>query len=803
MRLFLPLIILSIIISGIYFKFFIFGRIPYPADLLVVSYSPWFDYYKFPVQNPLISDVFSQFFIWKQLAIESFRNLQIPLWNPYSFAGTPLLATYHSAVLYPLNLLLFLPKYYGWGIYIYSQTLIAAISFYLFASQLMKSKISSMAGAVIFSLGSLMATWLELGTAGHAMAWLPLAFFALIKFAAAGKFRFLFLLIFSLALIILAGNAQVTTYSFIIIFLYAIWQLFNKKLRALKLLFIVTALILATGLSALQLVPSFDLINKSIRATDTYTRESNYGLLDMKDSFKFFIPDYFGNPVTRNYWGNLNYSETSAFLGILSLPLLIYFFFKVRSKQNLYFSALFLLSLLLTFNNPVSFALYNLKIPLLTSSYASRMLFITLFSAAVLCALAINHILQKNNLIFFRKTILWSLSTVSGIILGTLFIYFYIERTLSAAPNKIYLKGYLTGSDLTIQNFQTALRNSVLPFAMLLVFFCILFVVNKIHFKITQAKKYLLFSALLLILVVFDLGRYFLKFNPFISSDLIFPKTPSLQFLTEKKGLFRIGREFGEVLPSNTWTAYKLFSLEGYDPLYLSQYAKFMHFLNGGDIRTGTTGRYAEISGTYQSPYLDISNVKYYITILRDKEGNIPGDLLDFRLKATPYKMVFKDRSSAILENPNAKERAYFAKKFIIAADATVQRLFMEDKTFNPLDTTALSQDLEIKEVTGEGEITIEEYTPNKVRIKTKTSSPQILVLADQYDDGWKAEIDGKKAKVAKANLIFRAIAIPPGEHQAVLKYQPESFYQGLRISLASLGFIALFSLASLITRRF
>jgi len=46
------------------------------------------------------------------------------------------------------------------------------------------------------------------------------------------------------------------------------------------------------------------------------------------DSLKFFIADYFGNDVTRNYWGNLNYPETSGFLGAITLPLLIYALFK-------------------------------------------------------------------------------------------------------------------------------------------------------------------------------------------------------------------------------------------------------------------------------------------------------------------------------------------------------------------------------------------------------------------------------------------------------------------------------------------
>src|SRR5260221_5955718 len=82
------LIIFSIILS---YPLFLFQKIPFPGDLLVGSYFPWFDYYKVPVHNPLISDVFSQFYLWKKITIESYLLGQWPLWNPYSFTGTPLL----------------------------------------------------------------------------------------------------------------------------------------------------------------------------------------------------------------------------------------------------------------------------------------------------------------------------------------------------------------------------------------------------------------------------------------------------------------------------------------------------------------------------------------------------------------------------------------------------------------------------------------------------------------------------------------------------------------------------------------
>src|SRR3989344_9153217 len=366
MNKFFPYLLIILFTTTLYYKFFLFGKIPFPGDLLVSSYSPWFDYYKFPVQNPLISDVFSQFFLWKYLAIDSLKNLQVPLWNPYSFIGTPLLATYHSAVLYPLNILLSLPKYFGWGFYIYSQTLIASLNFYFFLSQITKSKFSRAFGTIIFSLGGLMTTWLELGTAVHAMAWVPLSLFAVNKFSKAPKYRFLLILITSLSMTVLSGNAQITTYSYLIIILYSIFLNWKNKANIKKVFLLFSAILISIPLLFFQLLPSFELLQNSIRQTESYTAQANFGLLSAKDSLKFFMADYFGNPTTGNYWGNLNYSETSPYLGILTLPLLIYCLIKIRKGESLFFFILLGLSLILVFDNPISSIIYHSKFPLLT-----------------------------------------------------------------------------------------------------------------------------------------------------------------------------------------------------------------------------------------------------------------------------------------------------------------------------------------------------------------------------------------------------------------------------------------------------
>lgn len=77
------------------------------------------------------------------------------------------------------------------------------------------------------------------------------------------------------------------------------------------------------------------------------------------------------------------------------------------------------------------------------------------------------------------------------------------------------------------------------------------------------------------------------------------------------------------------------------------------------------------------------------------------------------------------------------------------------------------------------------------------------LILADQFDEGWKAKIDGQDTNVSRANLIFRAVKVPTGKHEVVFTYWPKSFDMGLIISLATIFLMSLVSMISVQMKRF
>src|SRR3990167_9814465 len=160
------------------YPFFFQGKIPAPLDFLVNFYAPWYAYYDAPIKNSALSDVVSQIIPWKVFNAEELKSGRIPIWNLYNLAGTPHLGNWQSGVLYPTTLLfLIFPDYIAWSLHVLLQPLLAGIFMILFLRQLKISSMASVLGAVIFAYGGFMTSWLEWGTLGHAILWLPLALY--------------------------------------------------------------------------------------------------------------------------------------------------------------------------------------------------------------------------------------------------------------------------------------------------------------------------------------------------------------------------------------------------------------------------------------------------------------------------------------------------------------------------------------------------------------------------------------------------------------------------------------------------
>ena len=205
-------------------------------------------------------DVLRMLFPWKEFAVDSLRNWQIPLWNPYNFSGTPFLANFQNGFFYPFNLLfLIFPKLDAWTLYIIAQPMLS--SFYLpFLKEHRLSKISSIFGGLVFSFSSYMVVWMEYGNVGHSIIWLPLALFSIEKIIKRKTITVSLLLVFSLTLSIFAGYIQTTIYLFIFSLIYSGFRLYQEKEFTIKeVISLAPLFIVPILLSSVQLIPTVEL----------------------------------------------------------------------------------------------------------------------------------------------------------------------------------------------------------------------------------------------------------------------------------------------------------------------------------------------------------------------------------------------------------------------------------------------------------------------------------------------------------------------------------------------------------------
>jgi len=398
-----PIFVIFLLVFIFFWKFFLKGLLPIPADIIVGMYFPWLDYkwgylVGVPTKNPLISDIVSQMYIWKGLLFESFTKLNFPLWDRTILAGTPFLASYQPGVFYPLNLFyFFLSQEKSFSFLVISQPLLSLLFTFAYLREIKLSKLASLFGAIAFSFSAFAIVWSQWGTIIHAGLYLPLVLLLIEKYLSKPKPLFLGLISLALAFSVFAGHPQITFYLVLFSFVYAVFRtLTNNNKKPLKTIsFLSLAFVLAALIAAIQLVPTAELSFNSFRGEENYIQQDNFGLMAGRKLLTFIAPDFFGNPTTLNYWGQWNYQETALYLGILPLFFIGLLFFRQKNKLTRFYLFAFLAVMLLVFNSPLSRLIYTLKVPFLSQSYASRGVYLLTFMASVLAALGFDLFLKE------------------------------------------------------------------------------------------------------------------------------------------------------------------------------------------------------------------------------------------------------------------------------------------------------------------------------------------------------------------------------------------------------------------------
>ncbi|MBX7166110.1 MAG: YfhO family protein [Pirellulales bacterium] len=107
-------------------------------------------------------------------------------------------------------------------------------------------------------------------------------------------------------------------------------------------------------------------------------------------------------------------------------------------------------------------------------------------------------------------------------------------------------------------------------------------------------------------------------------------------------------------------------------------------------------------------------------------------------------------------------------------------------EAIDPAETALVDRPVEL-DAAAPGCVAMADEQPGRVRLLTDAPGRQLLVVADSFDAGWQAAIDGQPCPVVRAYGDFLACVVPPGIHQVEFTFRPRSLRQGAIVSAVTL----------------
>ena len=146
------------------------------------------------------------------------------------------------------------------------------------------------------------------------------------------------------------------------------------------------------------------------------------------------------------------------------------------------------------------------------------------------------------------------------------------------------------------------------------------------------------------------------------------------------------------------------------------------------------------------------------------------------------------DWNMAVFEcNPGAT-RVFLASPVEIASDPE-DLAWQRAALFNVAFADTVARLSKMPPVTGSAgtpepqSVRIVEDAATAVTVEAAAPRASILVLRDSYDPSWTAQVDGVPVEIVRANVLYRAVAVPAGRHVIRFAYRPRDLRRGLIIS--------------------
>jgi hypothetical protein len=145
-----------------------------------------------------------------------------------------------------------------------------------------------------------------------------------------------------------------------------------------------------------------------------------------------------------------------------------------------------------------------------------------------------------------------------------------------------------------------------------------------------------------------------------------------------------------------------------------------------------------------------------------------------------------------VYENLDFLPRAHLVHRATVEPDDGKALTLLGDPAFDPAQEVVLAEGraLAVPPPHTAEAVAFVRYEPEEVVLRVSAGAEGYLVLADTWYPGWQATVDGQPADLARANILFRAVYLPPGEHEVRMVYAPRAWAWGWPLSLVAVGIL-------------
>ncbi len=282
--------------------------------------------------------------------------------------------------------------------------------------------------------------------------------------------------------------------------------------------------------------------------------------------------------------------------------------------------------------------------------------------------------------------------------------------------------------------------------------------------------------ALLVGLAVLHGLHFAARLNPAVPRAWVFPPTRTEDILARELGTHRFFSDPG-VLPPNTGLVRDLRSIEGYDAMDVAAFNAYRNYVFPPGFNTLLAWNARGVD--YENQAFRLYGVK--LLALRE-----PIEHPALELVASPEETDEARRAETWIYRVNDPLPRAFCVPRVVSLDELAAIHAEDPRGWDPLELAGLEQDWRPQRPFTSATVSEPAITNNQVRVAAELDGQGLLVVTEQAFPGWKVYVDGEEREILTANLIFRAVALDPGKHQVVFRYEPATLRIGIFMSVAA-----------------